>query len=694
MKRFFLFSLLSLFVTTFVSAEEPDSALYLTGVEVSAKYLSPVSVSGQTLSIRSIPQSVSVVNPVRIKEMNITTIDQAMQYVPGVTTIANDNMRSQYKSRGYSMSIMTDGLPAYNSLALSQQFDLAFFEQIEVLRGVAGMLQGVPEGSSLGGIINLVKKKAGKKFGINVLGSAGSWNNFRGELDINAPLTKDGRLRSRWVLFLNNREFFYERSDMKKEGLYGIVEWDATSTTNLGLSYTYQYSKGDVLYNGLPAWRQDSNDPSRNSLPVDRSFNPTPDWDYTLWKTQELMLNVEQKLGKDWKAVAKAGMKWQYQENKYGFAGTVSASDSTSNYQRGYNEEDIPRFAAAVDVTGRFKLFNQIQNVFVGINYENFIDDKRALSAYYKTQFGNPFLVPDFEVPYNMLGKSKMRVRQGGIYAQLRLALLDNLNVNLGGRMSSVFASMYDFNGNAWVEAIKEECHLAPYAAITYDPIDPLTLYASYSTIFVPQTERKEDGSMLDPREGFQMEIGAKSEFFNNRLTANAALFYIKDNGRAYKVSPTAYVNGGCVENKGFEVEVNAFPYKGLELSASYTFLDTKITKSSNGDEGLAFSPVEPKHSFRGSAVYRFNEGVLNGLAVGADVMFFSESYASVLTPERKQVPYTLLNGFVSYNVNKNLALFFNCNNITDCVYYSRVGGNGDFFGDPRNFTLSARCSF
>ena len=55
---------------------------------------------------------------------------------------------------------------------------------------------------------------------------------------------------------------------------------------------------------------------------------------------------------------------------------------------------------------------------------------------------------------------------------------------------------------------------------------------------------------------------------------------------------------------------------------------------------------------------------------------------------------YTLLNGFVSYKVNANLSLFLNCNNITDCVYYSRVGGNGDFFGDPRNFTLSARCSF
>ena len=146
MKRLALLSVLSLLMTTFVRAEEPDSARLLTDVVVSAKYLSPVSVSGQTMSIRSIPQSVSVVNPVRIKEMNITTIDQAMQQVTGVTTIANDNMRSQYKSRGYNMSIMTDGLPAYNSLALSQQFDLSFFDQIEVLRGVSGILQGVPEG--------------------------------------------------------------------------------------------------------------------------------------------------------------------------------------------------------------------------------------------------------------------------------------------------------------------------------------------------------------------------------------------------------------------------------------------------------------------------------------------------------------------------------------------------------------------
>ena len=57
------------------------------------------------------------------------------------------------------------------------------------------------------------------------------------------------------------------------------------------------------------------------------------------------------------------------------------------------------------------------------------------------TKYGEP-VVPDFEIPYNSLNHSKMRVRQGGLYMQLRLNILSNLNVNIGGRMSSVFASL------------------------------------------------------------------------------------------------------------------------------------------------------------------------------------------------------------------------------------------------------------
>lgn len=693
MKRLLGFVALATMLTVNTDAKEEDSLQYdIPEIEVAAKYISPVSISGETMQMRRMPQSVSVVNPKRIKEMNITTIDQAMQHVTGVTVIANDNMRSQYRSRGYSMSVMTDGMPAYNSLALSQQFDLSFFEQVEVLRGVSSVLQGVPDGQSLGGVINLVKKKTKNDWNLATSANLGTWNNMRAEIDLNAPLTKNGKLRSRWVLFLNNRNFFYERSSMYKNGAYGVIDWDATHTTQISLSYAYQHAYGDVLYNGLPALRKTKEDQHRYHLPVDRTFNPTPNWDNTEWNTQEVMFSINQKITDAWKVSTKVGMKWQHQENKYASAGTVTATDSSSNYLWGYNDEYLPRLVSAIDVTGKFKMFDKVQRVFVGTNFENFIDDKKAASSYRMVKFGNPFLVPDFEVPYAQLPQSKMRVRQNGVYGQLRLALFDNLNVQLGTRMSSITASMYDFKGAQWNEAICEKYKFTPFAGITYDPVESVTTYASYSSIFVPQTERKENGDMLDPRTGHQAEVGAKTSFWEGRLTINGALFYLLDDGRAYKVPQMAntYINGGRVENKGADIELNAYPYKGLELTTSYTYLDTKITKSSSGDEGLAFSPVEPKHSFKLFATYRFE----NGLSIGANFMAFSTSYASVLTPERDQPSYALLNGFMSYDVNEKVSLYINGNNLTDKVYYSRVGGNGDFFGDPRNIMLGVRCAF
>ena len=164
MKKIFLIALTS--VCCITGYAQQDTTEVLDEAVVATKYLSPVSVGGMELPVINIPQSVSVVNPTRIREFNMNTIDEAMRDIPGVTTIANDYMRSQYKSRGYNMSIMYDGLPSYNSLAISQQLDLSFYEQIEVLRGPAGMLQGAPEGLSLGGIINLVKKTPGKELGI------------------------------------------------------------------------------------------------------------------------------------------------------------------------------------------------------------------------------------------------------------------------------------------------------------------------------------------------------------------------------------------------------------------------------------------------------------------------------------------------------------------------------------------------
>lgn len=72
---------------------------------------------------------------------------------------------------------------------------------------------------------------------------------------------------------------------------------------------------------------------------------------------------------------------------------------------------------------------------------------------------------------------------------------------------------------------------LTPYGGIVYDLTDKLSAYASYTEIFLPQSERDINGQQLDPIVGESYETGLKAEFFDGRLNASAAIFKIKQDG-------------------------------------------------------------------------------------------------------------------------------------------------------------------
>jgi len=226
--------------------------------------------------------------------------------------------------------------------------------------------------------------------------------------------------------------------------------------------------------------------------------------------------------------------------------------------------------------------------------------------------------------------------------------------------------------------------------------VKEVTAYASYSSVYAPQTYQRADGSFIDPNVGAQFEAGVKTSFLDDRLCVNVAGFLMNDSGRAYKSDPNQgfWENGGKVDCKGFETEVTANLVPGLNVIAGYTFLDTKITKSSSGDEGLAWSPVEARHSGKLFGTYTIQNGPVKGLSAGTGLMAYSARTASVLTPERTQKPYAVWNLYLSYSFLEHFMVNASLNNVLDTAYYSRVGGNGDFFGDPRNFMISLNVKF
>ncbi|VDR27243.1 Ferripyoverdine receptor precursor [Raoultella terrigena] len=211
------------------------------------------------LSPRETPQSVSVVTRQRMNDQNMTSLDDAMRQVTGVNVINESSYQTRYQSRGFTMdNLQEDGISSsfQNSLAgmgyaeaSTESPVLAIYDHLEVLRGASGLTQGSGEP---GGSVNMVRKRPTYDFRSSVSASAGSWDNYRGEMDVSGPLNGDASLRGRAVGVLQKRDSFTDYVHSDRQVLFGTLAYDLTSQTTLTTGISWQ--KTDTVPNlyGVP----------------------------------------------------------------------------------------------------------------------------------------------------------------------------------------------------------------------------------------------------------------------------------------------------------------------------------------------------------------------------------------------------------------------------------------------------------
>ncbi len=115
--------------------------------------------------LKEIPQSISVVGAEQIRDMGAQTLQEALQYVPGVVAdgYGLDSRTDSAFIRGTEAAEFIDGLRRTSSYySYNYRIDPYFMERIEVLRGPASVLYGQ---APVGGIINSVSKRPQKRAG-------------------------------------------------------------------------------------------------------------------------------------------------------------------------------------------------------------------------------------------------------------------------------------------------------------------------------------------------------------------------------------------------------------------------------------------------------------------------------------------------------------------------------------------------
>ncbi|WP_159449441.1 TonB-dependent receptor domain-containing protein, partial [Mycobacterium avium] len=126
-------------------------------------------------------------------------------------------------------------------------------------------------------------------------------------------------------------------------------------------------------------------------------------------------------------------------------------------------------------------------------------------------------------------------------YLATRLSLTDRLHAVLGSRYGSweIESTTYNYDKDTdqYLGASKSsQTHndmWTPYAGLLYDLTPEYTVYASYTDIFNPQSERDASKKYLEPVVGSNYEVGLKGSLLEERVNVAAAYFWSKQDNVA-----------------------------------------------------------------------------------------------------------------------------------------------------------------
>ena len=645
------------------------------------------------LAPRDVPQSLSVVTKQRFQDQDLQSVGDVLDNATGVATELIDSERSAYFARGFQISSYTyDDIPT--SVSDTWNYgdaaeDTAIYDRIEIVRGATGLMTGA---GSPGASVNMVRKHAdSKEVTGNLTASYGSWDKQRYVADVSSPLNEAGTVRGRIVAGYQDQDSWLDRYHKTKKFLYGVIDADVTDNTTLSLGYDYQQSNtGNPTWGGLPTWYSDG---SRTHF--NRSTNPAADWTRYSTDSRKIFANVSHNFDNGWSFRVNATHAEETFNDKLLYV--MEFPDVTTGQGvSGFGSQDRgKRKLESVDTyaSGPFELAGRQHELVAGVSYS------RQHNATYSA---------DGSLDYDQMGdfnswdgsaqepewgdwyqNADDIVRQKSAYTAARFSLADPLALILGARYTewSTMGSSGDVRKN----------NITPYGGLVYDINDTWSAYASYTSIFQPQTYRDRDGKYLSPVTGKNYETGLKSDWYNGRLTATFAVFRIEQENAA-QADGDNFVNGSSEQayystkgavSKGAEFEINGAVTDNLQMTFGATRYVAKDTEG-------RFNSNMPQTSFK--LFTRYQLPMLRELTVGGGVNWQSRTFQDATGPDGEttrvyQSSYPLANLFARYQVNKQVAVQANVNNLFDRSYYSWLSDYA-VYGAPRNYSVSVSYAF
>ncbi len=607
--------------------------------------------------LRDIPQSIQVVPQQVIKDQGITRIVDAVRNVSG-TQIGGGygNLFGEVRIRGFFAGSLVDGFTGLLPV------NGANIEQVEVLKGPASVLYGDGEP---GGLVNYVTKKPLSNPYYSASFTAGSYDYYNPAIDLSGPLTTDKKLLYRLNVSYENSGSY--RDYIENDILYisPVLSYKVSDATTLDFAYEYLNSKQGFDRGFSP-------EAIYLTLPRNRLLNQPDDFQNN--ESHRLALTLNQQFGENWRLRSRFSAQFDESGEKVTQIGNPLLEDGRTlpREQFGDGPNYSQSYALQTNLIGKFNTGAIAHQLLLGLKWQR--DYQDVNNSYYADDFPSiNIFEPNYNVPLPPLiySPNNSATNTIGIYLQDQVTLLPNLKLVLGGRYDFVDTSSEDFSNPEPQKSGFNSQAFSPRVGIVYQPIEPISLYASYNRSFVANLgTQKADLTQIEPSLGTQYEVGIRAELLDKRLSVNLAAYDItKTNIPTTDLNNDQYsIAIGEVKSRGIELDVAGEILPGWKVITSGFLNDAYVSEDNDPQAQGRHLANAPDHGASFWTTYEFQKGNLQGLQFGAGLFFAGDRIANQNEPFILP-SYVRTDALIAYK-RDNWQAALNFKNIFNVKYY------------------------
>ncbi|MCL6683490.1 TonB-dependent receptor [Sphingomonas alba] len=648
--------------------------------------------------VRNIPQALTVISEKQIEDQAIRSVGDLLTFVPGASPATGEGNRDTFTLRGNSSTadFFADGL----------RDDVQYFrdfynvDRVEVLKGPNAMIFGRGGG---GGIVNRVIKRPTFGSHREALVSTDNYGSVRFSGDADQLLGNNVAVRLTGMY--EDGDSFRRHVDLERYGINPTLAFQAGEATRLDFGYEFFHDRRTA----------DRGVPSKVGEPLegfDRTFFGDPDQSYAKVDANIARFGAEHEIapGLTIRNHTIFGDFNKFYQNIFPNGAVLAATSTLPERVKlgAYNNRNDRRnLLSETDLIWESRLGGVDQTLLLGFE----VGRQKTRNHRLTGAVSGTGILPDGSVPLSdptvdtitvfaplpTDANNRTKASIGALYVQDQIRPTEWLEIVAGLRFDSFKLEVDDLRPAVDRSFSRRDELLSPRFGLVLKPGENLSIYASYSRSYLPQSGDQFSGldintSSLKPERFDNYELGAKWEPING-LLATAAIYRLdRTNTRVANPDGSGtFLLSGEQRSRGLELGLERSLSPRWQVSAGYAWQKAEVTEATTAcASGDCNVPNVPRHSF--SLWNRYD--VSKSLGLGLGVVARSKSYASI--GNSVTLPgYTRVDAAAYYKLLKGVEAQVNLENIFNVDYFPMTNGDNNIApGAPRSIRAQLRFGF